>query len=90
MIKHFVHEDPQPSIEEHARVEACEALSRVFLWIADGRTVDECGFRSMVALSTINPSIFDGATLEEIGCRTGRQKQAVWKLQEEFRKTFGL
>ena len=78
------------SVEELARAEASEALSRVLLWMADGRTLDECGFRCMTALSAIKPGIFNGATLEKLGLQAGRKPQAVGKLKEEFTKAFAL
>jgi len=76
--------------QQEARALAGEALTRVFLWVADGKTIEDCGFRSMVAISTIRKDIYSGATLEEIGQQAGRQRQAVWKLKEEFKKAFGL
>lgn len=73
-----------------ARAEAVEALSRVFFWIADGKTIEDCGFRSMVAISTIRRDIYSRATLEQLGQQAGRQRQAVWKLQDDFKKAFAL
>lgn len=82
--------DETPREKETARSMATEALSRVFLWVAEGKTIEDCGFRSMVAISTIRKDIYSGATLEALGQQAGRQRQAVWKLKEEFRKAFGL
>lgn len=69
---------------------ASMVIGRVFQWVADSRTLDECGFRSIVALACVRPDLFDHATLEELGLRAGRQRQAVWKLQQDFRKTTGF
>lgn len=79
--------DPTPA---SLNARASLVIGRVFQWVADGRTLDECGFRSIVALACVRPDLFDGATLEELGLRAGRQRQAVWKLQQDFRKTTGF
>lgn len=69
---------------------AVEAIGRVFTWVADGRTMEERGFRSTVAIYSIRPDLFGGVSLEAIGETSGRTKQAVWNMQVDFRRTLGL
>lgn len=88
-IEHADLRHPADTLEPKAAVEAqtlaAEALARVFAWVADGRTLDERGFRSTVAIFTVRPDLFGGVSLERLGEKVGRTKQAVWKLQQEFR-----
>lgn len=67
-----------------------EAISRVFSWVSDGRTMEDRGFRSTVAIYSVRSDLFGGVSLEAIGESSGRTKQAVWNLQEDFRRTMGL
>jgi hypothetical protein len=85
---HFF-DDEEGSDNGGSRLQAGEVISRVFQWVADGKTLDDCGFRSIVALACVRPDLFKGATLEQLGLRAGRQRQAVWKLKQDFLKTTG-
>ena len=82
--------EPADSVRALARAEAAEALQRVLLWMSDGKDLAECGFRTVVGLSTIRSDLYSGATLEALGLKTGRKRQAVWKLREEFKAALGL
>ena len=73
-----------------AHVLAAEVIARVFGWVMDGRTLDDRGFRATVAIFTIRPDLFDGTSLERMGESTGRSKQAVWKVQRDFRRVITM
>jgi hypothetical protein len=85
----FFRKDEGPG-DDGQRLLAAEVIGRVFLWVADAKTLDECGFRSIVALACVRPDLFEGATLEDLGFRAGRQRQAVWKMRRNFRQTTGF
>lgn len=76
--------------EREARALALEVICRLFVWMAEGPNLEERGLRATVALYCIRPDLIDGATLEEIGDRAGRSRQAVHKLANSFRRTTGL
>jgi hypothetical protein len=75
---------------QEAQALASEALRRLLIWMADGRTLEERGLRACVALFCIRPDLIDGATLDAIGDQAGRSRQAVHKLAVSFRETTGL
>lgn len=75
---------------QEARALAQEVLCRVFIWIADAPTLEDRGLRASVLLYCVRPDLLNGATLEEIGEASGRTRQAVHKLAENFRLTTGL
>ena len=78
--------DPQ----HEARELALEALRRLLIWMAEGANLEERGLRATVALYCVRPDLIDRVTLEEIGDRSGRSRQAVHKLADSFRLTTGL
>lgn len=69
---------------------AAEALCRLLIWMADGRTLENRGLRACVALYCIRPDLVDGTTLEQVGALAGCSRQAVHKLAISFRRTMGL
>lgn len=76
--------------QTEARALALEVLCRLFLWMAEGPNLEERGLRATVALYCVRPDLIDSATLEEIGDRAGRTRQAVHKLAASFRHTTGF
>lgn len=73
-----------------ARALASEVIRRLLIWMADGRTLEERGLRTSVALYCIRPDLIDGTTLEQIGTLAGCSRQAVHKLAGSFKETTGL
>jgi hypothetical protein len=73
-----------------ARSMLLEAVSRVFIWIADAPTLEARGVRALVVLYCVRPDLIEDATLEALGERTGQSFQAIYKLAEDFRLTTGL
>jgi len=69
---------------------ASEVASRLLIWMADGRTLNEHGLRTSVALYCIRPDLVEGVTLEQIGTLAGCSRQAVHKLANSFRQTTGM
>lgn len=88
------HEDPffaEPVDPHHeARALALEVVCRLFIWMAEGPSLEDRGLRATVALWCVRPDLIEEATLEEIGDLSGRTKQAVHQLAESFRATTGL
>lgn len=84
----FFAEPVDPQAE--ARFLALEVVCRLFIWMAEGESLDERGVRATVALWCIRPDLVSEATLEEIGNLAGRTKQAVHQLADSFRETTGL
>lgn len=78
--------DPQ----HEARALALEVVCRLFIWMAEGASLQDRGLRATVALYCVRPDLIDQATLEEVGDLSGRTKQAVHQLAESFRTTTGL
>lgn len=73
-----------------ARALASEAVYRLLLWMADAPTLDDRGLRTSVALYCVCPDLVGGATLEHIGELSGRTRQAVHQLADDFRASIGL
>ena len=73
-----------------ARELALETVRRLLIWVANGATLEERGLRTSVALFCIRPDLIDDATLEQIGDLSGRSRQAVHKLADNFRMSMGL
>ena len=73
-----------------ARELALETIRRLLIWVAEGATLDDRGLRTSVALYCIRPDLIDDATLEQIGDLSGRSRQAVHKLADNFRMSIGL
>lgn len=69
---------------------ASDAITRLLVWMADGRTLNDRGLRACVALYCVRPDLIDGTTLDEIGVLAGCSRQAVHKLATAFRDTTGL
>lgn len=84
----FFAEELDPHKE--GRALALEVISRVLIWIAESASREERSVRATVALYCVRPDLLQEATLDEIGDRSGRCKQAVHKLAESFRATTGL
>ena len=81
----------EPVDSQHeARAMALEVVCRLFIWMAEGLTLEERGVRATVALYCVRPDLINRATLEEVGHLSGRSKQAVYLLAESFRTTTGL
>jgi hypothetical protein len=70
-----------------AQLLASEAICRLLLWMADGRTIEDRGLRVCVALYCLRPDLLGHASLEQIGDGLGRTRQAVHKLATAFRET---
>ncbi|MDE3084200.1 MAG: hypothetical protein KGJ37_03135 [Verrucomicrobiota bacterium] len=75
---------------QEARSLTLEVICRLLLWMADAPTLEDRGLRTSVALYCVRPDLIDGATLEQIGGRTGRTRQHVHKLACNFRLSIGL
>ena len=84
----FFAEPVDPQLE--ARAVALEVVCRLFIWMAEGPTLEERGVRATVALWCVRPDLISEATLEEIGQLAGRSRQAVHQLADSFRDTTGL
>jgi hypothetical protein len=75
--------------KQEARFLALEVVCRLFIWIAEGMSLEERGVRATVALYCVRPDLINEATLEEIGHMAGRSRQAVHQLADSFRETTG-
>jgi hypothetical protein len=84
----FFAEPVDPRVE--ARALTLEVVCRLLLWMADAATLEDRGLRTSVALYCVRPDLIDGATLENIGNRTGRTRQWVHMLAEDFRTSTGF
>jgi len=73
-----------------ARCLALEVVTRLFIWMAEGDSLEERGVRATVALYCVRPDLINEAALEEIGEISGRSRQAVHKLADSFRATTGV
>jgi len=78
--------EPLPNGNESAR-RICEVLSRTFIWIADGSTLEQVGLRATVVLYCVRPDLIGGQILEKIGLRADCTRQAVEHLVTDFRYT---
>lgn len=78
------------SPRDEGRAVALEVICHLLLWMADAPTLEDRGLRTSVALYCIRPDLIDGSTLEEIGELSGRTRQAVHQLADNFRGTIGL
>lgn len=75
---------------QEARFLALEVICRLFIWMAEGASLEERGVRATVVLYCIRPDLINEATLEEIGHTAGRSRQAVHQLAGSFRETVGM
>ncbi len=75
--------------KQEARFLALEVVCRLLVWMAEGASLDERGVRATVALYCVRPDLINEATLEEIGHKAGRSRQAVHQLADSFRETTG-
>jgi hypothetical protein len=80
--------EPLPNGNKSPR-RTCEVLSRTFVWVADGSTLEQVGLRATVVLYYVRPDLIGGQSLEEIGLRAGCTRQAVEHLVADFRYTLG-
>ncbi len=87
-IDPFFAEPVDPRTE--ARELAGEAICQLLIWMADAPTLEDRGLRTTVALYCVRPDLLNGVTLEQIGEPTGRTRQAVHKLVDNFRLSMGL
>ena len=62
---------------QEARFLALEVICRLFIWMAEGPSLEERGVRATVVLYCIRPDLINEATLEEIGHMAGRSRQAA-------------
>jgi hypothetical protein len=76
--------------KQEARHLTLEVVCRLFIWMAEGSSLEERGVRATVALWCVRPDLISEATLEEIGDLAGRSRQAVHQLAESFRETTGF
>ena len=76
--------------KQEARFLVLEVVCRLFIWMAEGASLDERGVRATVALYCVRPDLINEATLEEIGHLAGRSRQAVHQLADSFRETTGM
>ena len=67
----------------------CEVLSRTFVWIADGSSLEQIGLRATVVLYCVRADLIAGETLEQIGLRAGCTRQSVEHLVADFCHTIG-
>ena len=75
---------------QEARFLTLEVVSRLFIWMAEGASLEERGVRATVVLYCVRPDLINDATLEEIGHTAGRSRQAVHQLADSFRETMGM
>jgi len=80
--------EPLPNSNKSPR-RTCEVLSRTFVWVADGSTLEQVGLRATVVLYCVRPDLISGQSLEEIGLQAGCTRQAVEHLAADFRYTLG-
>jgi hypothetical protein len=76
--------------QREARTLALEVVCRLFIWMAEGPSLEDRGLRATVALYCVRPDLIDQATLEEVGDLSGRTKQSVHQLADSFRATTGM
>ena len=76
--------------KQEARFLTLEVVSRLFIWMSEGMSLEERGVRASVALYCVRPDLISESTLEEIGHVAGRSKQAVHQLADSFRETTGF
>jgi hypothetical protein len=76
--------------KQEARFLTTEVISRLFIWMTEGTSLEERGVRATVVLYCVRPDLIKENTLEEIGHVAGRSKQAVYQLAESFRETTGF
>ena len=76
--------------KQEARFLALEVVCRLLVWMAEGASLDERGVRATVALYCVRPDLINEATLEDIGHKAGRSRQAVHQLADSFRETTGM
>lgn len=67
-----------------------EVICRLFIWMAEGASLEERGVRATVVLWCVRPDLISEVTLEEIGDAAGRSKQAVHHLADSFREATGF
>jgi hypothetical protein len=75
---------------QEARALTLEAVCRLLLWMADEPSIEDRGLRTSVALYCVRPDLIDGETLKRIGDASGRTRQHIHKLAENFRNAIGL
>ena len=81
--------DPvDPHVE--ARALALEVVCRLLLWMADAPTIEDRGLRTSIALYCIRPDLHRQGNDKKIGDLTGRTRQGVHKLADDFRLTTGF
>jgi hypothetical protein len=73
-----------------ARALTLEIVCRLLLWMADAPTIEDRGLRASAALYCIRPDLIDGETLERLGDVSGRTRQHMHKLADNFRRDIGL
>lgn len=78
------------SPKQEARFMTLEVICRLFIWMAEGASLEERGVRATVVLWCVRPDLIREVTLEEIGDAAGRSKQAVHQLADSFREATGF
>lgn len=65
------------------------ALGSVLEWARRGTSLSQLGQRLLAIAYVLRPALIGGQTLAAIGSATGKTRQAVDKLVQDFRDTFG-
>ena len=76
----------EPEATDNSR--HADALARVMVWVAQGTTLRDRGYRAMVVIHCLRPAALDEQTLEEVGKTAGYTRQAVHQLARDFKDTF--
>jgi hypothetical protein len=93
-IHHAEHRHPVEYFEpEHGPDDgmrrACEVLSRTFMWVADGQSVQMVGVRALVVLYCVRTDLLGVRTLEDISVEGEISMDEIEELVLEFAQTVG-
>lgn len=84
--------DEMEPLEEGGMIHISDAaliMARFFSWISEGSLLSEWGTRAMAAIYCVRPDLLNGMTLEQIGKKSGKTRQAIDKHVLSFRDSFG-
>lgn len=65
------------------------AMGPVLEWARRGTSLSQLGQRLLAVAYVVNPQVIGGATLAQIGAHTNKTRQAIDRLVQDFRDTFG-
>ncbi|MFT3784073.1 MAG: hypothetical protein QM790_18865 [Nibricoccus sp.] len=68
--------------------DAADVIARVLVWVVQGRTLRDRGYRATVAVFCLRKHALDERTLEDVGESNGYSRQAVNQLVESFKEAF--